>query len=219
MLNADPFVYIVDDDPAVRDSLQWLVESVGMRVQTFATGTDFLEGNLNDKSGCVILDIRMPGMSGTEVFEEMKVENSGIPVIFLTGHGDVHLAVRAMKSGAFDFIEKPFNDQNLLDLIQQAMRRDEDNRGDQKKIDEIRERIQNLSTREREVMENVVGGNSNRIIAEKLELSEKTIEFHRAKLMEKMMAASLADLIRMVTAYDKVSGNKLFKKNKSSDAN
>ncbi|MBT4672350.1 MAG: response regulator transcription factor [Rhodospirillaceae bacterium] len=192
-------IFIVDDDQAVRDSLQWLIESVGMSVQSYSSGAQFLECGFLDAVGCAILDIRMPGMSGIEVFEEMKLRESDMPVIFLTGHGDVHLAVRAMKIGAYDFLEKPFNDQSLLDLIQKAIRTGRTQRKESLHVSEINEKLENLSAREREVLDGVVGGNSNRIIADLLDLSEKTVEFHRAKMMEKMAAATLADLIRMIT--------------------
>jgi len=198
-----PTVYIVDDDPAVRDSLQWLVESVNLPVKVFSTGLEFLDSEAPESAGCLVLDIRMPGMSGIDVFEELKSRNATLPVIFLTGHGDVHLAVRAMKAGAFDFVEKPFNDQILLDLVQKAIRTDQESTTERIKIDEIRERLEVLTSREKEVLEGVVNGRSNKLIAEDLSLSEKTIEFHRAKMMEKMQAASLADLIKMVTFLEK----------------
>lgn len=196
-------VYIVDDDPAVRDSLQWLVESVNLPVKAFGTGLEFLDSDAPHKPGCLILDIRMPGMSGVDVFEELKNINSTLPVIFLTGHGDVHLAVRAMKAGAFDFVEKPFNDQVLLDLVQKAIRHDSEHTTAKSKTDEIRTKIENLTAREKEVLDGVVGGRSNKVIAQDLGLSEKTIEFHRAKMMEKMNAPSLAVLIKMVTVVEK----------------
>ncbi|MAF49292.1 MAG: response regulator [Rhodospirillales bacterium] len=199
MPDSEAKVFIVDDDPAVRDSLQWLIESVDISVQSFACGADFLESGALEEFGCVVLDIRMPGMSGIDVFEEMTRRQSVLPTIFLTGHGDVHLAVRAMKYGAFDFIEKPFNDQSLLDLIQQAIRSDRARRKERRQVSEITERMNNLSVREREVLDGVVDGNSNRIIASTLNLSEKTVEFHRSKMMDKMAAATLADLIRMIT--------------------
>jgi two-component system response regulator FixJ len=192
-------IFIVDDDQAVRDSLQWLIESFGMPVQSFSSGAQFLESGVLDTVGCAILDIRMPGMSGIEASEEMKSRESYMPVIFLTGHGDVHLAVRAMKIGAYDFLEKPFNDQSLLDLIQKAIRTGRTQRKENLHVSEITEKLENLSAREREVLDGVVGGNSNRIIAGLLKLSEKSVEFHRAKMMEKMAAATLADLIRMIT--------------------
>jgi two-component system response regulator FixJ len=199
MSESEAKIFIVDDDQAVRDSLQWLTESVGMTVQIFASGSQFLESGALDTVGCAILDIRMPGMSGIEVFEEMTRLGSDMPVIFLTGHGDVHLAVRAMKIGAYDFLEKPFNDQSLLDLLQKAVRSGRTQRRENLRVSEILEKLENLSAREREVLDAVVGGNSNRIIAGMLDLSEKTVEFHRAKMMEKMAAATLAELVRMIT--------------------
>ena len=196
-------VKIVDDDPAVRDSLKWLMESVNLPVKSFSTGMEFLDSDASEEPGCVILDIRMPGMSGIDVFEELQSRESAIPVIFLTGHGDVHLAVRAMKSGAFDFVEKPFNDQVLLDMIQKAIRHDAAYLSLRVELDDIQERLAHLTTREREVLDGVVGGRANRIIAEDLGLSEKTIEFHRAKMMEKMRAENLAELIRLITTLEK----------------
>ncbi len=202
-------VKIVDDDPAVRDSLKWLMESVNLPVKSFSTGMEFLDSDASTEPGCVILDIRMPGMSGIDVFEELQTRESAIPVIFLTGHGDVHLAVRAMKSGAFDFVEKPFNDQVLLDMIQKAIRHDAAYLSVRVELDDIQERLAHLTTREREVLDGVVGGRATRIIAEDLGLSEKTIEFHRAKMMEKMRAENLAELIRMITTLEKQASDHL----------
>lgn len=203
MVSDKPTVFIVDDDPAVRDSLQWLVESVNLPVKAFASGMEFLDSEAPNSSGCLILDIRMPGMSGIDVFEELKSMGAALPVVFLTGHGDVHLAVRAMKAGAFDFVEKPFNDQVLLDLVQNAIRYDSERASEKVWIDEIKNRLTGLTSREREVLDGVVGGKSNKIIARDLGLSEKTIEFHRSKMMEKMDASSLANLIKMVTIVEK----------------
>ncbi|MEK9677860.1 MAG: response regulator [Rhodospirillaceae bacterium] len=198
-----PTVYIVDDDPAVRDSLQWLVESVNLPVKSFASGMEFLDSDAPSDAGCLILDIRMPGMSGIDVFEELENMGSALPVVFLTGHGDVHWAVRAMKAVAFDFVEKPFNDQVLLDLVQNAIRYDRERASEKIRIDEIKNRLSGLTAREREVLDGVVGRKSNKIIARDFEPSEKTIEFHRAKMIEKMEASSLANLIKMVTIVEK----------------
>lgn len=209
MQETDASVNIVDDDPAVRDSLKWLMESVNLPVKSFSTGMEFLDSDASKEPGCVILDIRMPGMSGIDVFEELQSRESAIPVIFLTGHGDVHLAVRAMKSGAFDFVEKPFNDQVLLDMIQKAIRHDAAYFSVRVELDDIKERLIHLTTREREVLDGVVGGRANRIIAEELGLSEKTIEFHRAKMMEKMRAETLAELIRLITTLEKRTADHL----------
>ncbi len=200
-------VCVVDDDTAVRESLEWLIESVNLPVKTFSNGMEFLDSEAPFEPGCVILDIRMPGLSGIDVFEELKSRASSIPVIFLTGHGDVHLAVRAMKAGAFDFVEKPFNDQLLLDLVQKAIRNDEETASLRGELVVIKERVDNLTAREGQVLDGVVAGGSNRSIAEALNLSEKTIEFHRSKMMEKMEAGSLAQLIQMVTILDKSKPN------------
>jgi len=199
-------VCIVDDDAAVRDSLEWLIESVNLPVMTFANGMEFLDSNAPFEPGCVILDIRMPGLSGIDVFEDLQKRAATIPVIFLTGHGDVHLAVRAMKAGAFDFIEKPFNDQLLLDLVQKAINHGAETAALHGELGEIKFRVEKLTARERQVLDGVVAGGSNRSIAEELNLSEKTIEFHRSKMMEKMAAESLAQLIQMITTFDKSGG-------------
>jgi len=196
-------VCIVDDDAAVRDSLEWLIESVNLPVETFTNGMEFLDSNAPFEPGCVILDIRMPGLSGIDVFEDLQTRAATIPVIFLTGHGDVHLAVRAMKAGAFDFVEKPFNDQLLLDLVQKAIKYDEETATLHDELGEIKIRVEKLTERERQVLDGVVAGGSNRSIAETLNLSEKTIEFHRSKMMDKMAAESLAQLIQMITTFDK----------------
>lgn len=190
-------VFVVDDEPAVRDSLRWLIESVDLKVKTFASGAEFLSDYGDAMMGCLVLDIRMPGMSGLDVQEELRAKSVDLPIIFLTGHGDVHLAVRAMKAGAFDFVEKPYNDQLLLDLINRAIDQHASQRESTEEIQEILKSWDSLTRRERQIMENVVDGYSNKKIAELLEISEKTIEFHRANVMEKMAAASLADLIKM----------------------
>ena len=196
-------VCIVDDDTAVRESLEWLIESIDLPVKTFSNGMEFLDSDSPFEPGCVILDIRMPGLSGIDVFEELKSRSSSLPVIFLTGHGDVHLAVRAMKAGAFDFVEKPFNDQLLLDVVQKAIKDDADTASLRGELGVINERLNNLTSREKQVLDGVVSSGSNKLIAGDLKLSEKTIEFHRSKMMEKMAAESLAHLIQMVTILDK----------------
>ena len=203
MSKSRSFVFVVDDDPAIRDSLQWLLESVNLPVKTFATGLEFLDSDAAAKPGCLILDIRMPGMSGTDVFEELQARNVGMPVIFLTGHGDFRLAARVMKAGAFDFVEKPYNDQLLLDIIQKAIRHDAEKTSVRIELDEIKIRLDQLTVRERQVLDGVVHGESNRAIAEKLERSEKTIEFHRAKMVKKMRVESFAELIKMMTIFEK----------------
>jgi FixJ family two-component response regulator len=196
---SDPAVYIIDDDQAIRDSLVWLFGSVDLNVEPFADGMQFLEAWSPDMRGCAVIDIRMPGMSGIEVFEALSKKGSALPIVFLTGHGDIHLAVRAMKDGAFDFIEKPFNQQELLEIVQTAIRADAEARSMHDQRAEIERRVAGLTAREREVLERVVRGESNRGMATALGLSEKTIEFHRAKMMEKMQAGTLAELIMMIT--------------------
>lgn len=193
----EPTVYVVDDDRAVRDSLRWLIESIGMKIETFESATDFLKVYDVDQPGCLVLDVRMPGMSGLELHERLKQYDYTLPIIFITGHGDVPMAVRAMKAGAVDFVSKPFNDQALLDRVQQAVDRDRQNRVHRSEQAEIHSRWMRLTPREREVMEMVISGHSNKSIAARLGVSSKTVEAHRAKFMEKMRADSLPDLMRL----------------------
>jgi RNA polymerase sigma factor (sigma-70 family) len=190
-------VFVVDDDRAMRDSLRWLIESIGMRVLAYESATDFLREYDPERPGCLILDVRMPGMSGLELHERLKRYEMTVPVIFITGHGDVPMAVRAMKAGAVDFISKPFHDQTLLDRVQQAVERDRQNRLKRAERLEIYARWTKLTPREREVMEMVIAGHSNKSIASRLGVSSKTVEAHRAKFMEKMRANSLPDLMRL----------------------
>lgn len=201
MRKPEPTVFVVDDDQAMRKSLHWLIESVGLNVETFPSARRFLESYTPGRPGCLVLDMRMPGISGLELQEKLKARNITIPVIFITGHGDVPMAVRAMKAGAIDFIEKPFNDQLLLDRIQHALEQDAQSRSGQAQRAELAARLALLTPREREVMEMVAEGKPNKVIAAQLGVSAKTVEAHRAKVMEKMQAKSLADLIRMVMAY------------------
>jgi RNA polymerase sigma factor (sigma-70 family) len=193
----EPTVFIVDDDQAVARSLRWLIESVQLKVETFASAQAFLDGHATTKPGCLVLDVRMPGMSGIELQERLTVQRIRVPIIFITGHGDVQMAVRAVQAGAFDFIEKPFNDQDLLDRIQRAISFD----SEQRARDSLRARLSalfaSLTPREREVMDLVVEGMSNKAVANTLGLSAKTVEVHRAKVMEKMNARSVSDLVKM----------------------
>ena len=191
-------VYVVDDDEAVRDSLKLLLESVDLPCQTFASASDFLENHDPDQHSCLVTDIRMPGMSGLDLQEELNRRSSTIPVLFITGHGDVPMAVDAMKSGALDFIQKPFRDQDLLDRIHQALESDEERREDNRELSETRNRIARLTARETEVMHRVVQGQANKVIALDLGVSQRTVEIHRARVMQKMGARSLAELVRMV---------------------
>lgn len=190
-------VFVVDDDAAVRDSLSWLIKSVGLNVETHGSAQEFLNACTPNRAGCLVLDVRMPGMSGLDLQEKLASVRIFLPVIIITGHGDVPMAVRTVKSGAFDFIEKPFNDQVLLDRIQQALEKDAEQRVQQGERDEISRRINKLTPREKEVMDLVVAGNPNKIIASELGISCRTVEIHRGRVMEKMQANSLSDLMRI----------------------
>lgn len=194
---ANATVFIVDDDEEVRQSLGCLLESVDMKVESFGSADAFLEAFDPRRPGCLVLDVRMPGRSGLELLEELRDRGERIPVVFLTAHGEVPSAVRAMQAGAIDFIEKPYSEQVLLDRIHQALSADRRQRELQSQRGEIVKRFRTLSPREQQVMELVVTGQSNRLIAEALGLSEKTIEVHRAHVMEKTHARSLPDLVRM----------------------
>lgn len=194
---SEPTVFIIDDDQAVARSLRWLIESVQLKVETFSSAQAFIDGYDASKPGCMVLDVRMPGMSGLDLQERLAVQRIDVPIIFITGHGDVKMAVRAVKSGAFDFIEKPFNDQDLLDRIQKAIIFDAEQRGKSFLRAQLLALFANLTPREREVLDLVVEGMSNKAIARLLGLSAKTVEVHRAKMMEKMLARSVADLVKM----------------------
>ena len=184
-------IYVVDDDPAIRFAMQALLESVDLRHQIFSSGNEFLDRVSPDSAGCVVLDIRMPGLGGLELQDEMKKRDYTLPMIFVTGHGDVPMAV------AVDFIQKPFRDQELLDRIHIALDTDQERRAAQQKHNAVAERIALLTNREREVFELVVTGKPNKLIAYELGVSQRTVEIHRARVMEKMEARSLADLVRM----------------------
>jgi len=193
----DPIVFIIDDDPAVRDSFEWLLESVGLGVSTYARPQDFFEHYTPGQPGCVLLDVRMPGISGLNIQQKLSEYGVDLPVIIITGHGDVPMAVTAMKHGALDFIEKPCNDQLLLDCVQNALAQDQARRNARAHHQEVIARFASLTFREREVMERVVQGMPNKVIADTLSVSRKTVEVHRAKVMNKMQAESLSDLIQM----------------------
>jgi FixJ family two-component response regulator len=197
MMSNRPTVFVVDDDQAMRNSLKWLIESVSMQVETFESADAFINSYYPGRSGCLLLDVRMPGMSGLELQEYLRVNQIAIPVIIITGHGDVPMAVRAMKSGAVDFIEKPFNDELLLESIRHALALDVKQRDMQKQRAEIATRLARLTPREHEVMVMVTNGKANKEIATSLGVSAKTVEAHRARVMEKMEANSLAELVRM----------------------
>jgi len=194
-MNNDPIVFIVDDDEAVRQSTAWLIESIGLKVTKFTCADEFLE-NYNNEPGCIVMDVRMPGMSGLEAQEEMTNRKIGLPLIFITGHGDVPMAVRALKRGAFDFIEKPFNDQLLLDAVQRGLKKNSEARESFVENESIDKRISSLTPREHEVMLRVTEGKPNKVIAHELNVSIKTVEVHRARMMEKMEASSVAELVK-----------------------
>ena len=197
MTESDPTVFIVDDDDEVRDSLEDLIDSVGYQTEKFASAAEFLAAFDPAKPGCLVLDIRMPGMSGLELQERLNEHGSALPIIFITGHGDVPMAVEAMRRGAADFIQKPFRDQDLLDRIREALKTDKERREQQEQHHKVADRVGKLTNREREVFDLVVTGKPNKVIAYELGVSQRTVEIHRARVMEKMQARSLADLVKM----------------------
>ena len=190
-------IYIVDDDEGVRNSLRFLLKSVGHVCQTLASANEFLETYQPKQPGCLILDVRMPGMSGLELQQQLNLRGAIIPVIFITGHGDVPMAVEAMQHGASDFLQKPFRDQDLLDRIQRALERDARNRAALTEHERIRASFDSLTPREREVLALITRGKSNKVMAAELGVSQRTVEIHRARVMDKTGAASLAQLVRM----------------------
>lgn len=201
-MTSENAVYVVDDDEAIRRFLQRLLRSVGLRVETYATAQEFLDAYRAGSSGCLLLDIRMPQMSGLELQAELKRRGIDLPVIVLTGHGDVKVAVHAMKAGAVDFFEKPFNNELLLHGIQQAIATSLRSGATRVRRQEILHRADALTPREWEVLQMVVAGETNKGVARHLSISEKTVEIHRARVMEKMQAKSLADLVRITSVLD-----------------
>jgi FixJ family two-component response regulator len=190
-------VFIVDDDLAIRHAMTLLMRSIGLRSEAYATANDFLERFDNRNAGCLVLDIRMPGLSGLELQQRLLELGVSIPIIFITGHADVPMAVEAMQKGAFAFIQKPFRDQELLGSISEAMISGGRERRKRETRSVVEARVQTLTPREREVMDLVVAGKPNKVIAFELGVSQRTVEVHRARVMEKMQARSLADLVRM----------------------
>ena len=199
---SDPIVFIVDDDDAVRESLQWLASSVDLNVKAYASGGDFLSQCRPNQTGCLVTDIRMPGLSGLELQDELNRRGCDLPVIVITGHGDVQTAVRAMKAGAFYFVERPFNDQLLLDMIIKAVAASLQSSREMTHQAEAQARANTLTPREKEVLELISVGEANKRIAHTMGISEKTVEAHRAKVMGKMQAKSLAELVKMVMIID-----------------
>jgi len=204
----DHTVHIVDDDPAVRQAMSLLVRSMGLRPEAFASGNEFLDRCDGSRPGCVLLDLRMPGLSGMELLELMQRHKLSLPVIIISAHGDVPTAVRAMRSGAINFLEKPCRDQQLWEAIQEALRHDERVRRETIQRGRLRRRLETLTDGEHEVLERLIDGKSNKLIAAELGMSVRTIEVRRSKLMDKMQAGSLAELVRLVLAADPKLGER-----------
>jgi FixJ family two-component response regulator len=198
MVAKNPIVFVVDDDQAVRKSLEMLITSVGLHAETFPSAQDFLNAYDPSRPGCLVLDVRMPGMSGLELQKSLKDRSMDVPTIIITGHGDVPVAVRALKSGAFEFLEKPFSKQMLLEHIREALNKDAENRSRRTKQDEDSAKFATLTEREKQVMELVVEGKVNKQIAAKLGLSKKTVEVHRGHVMHKLKVESVAELVELV---------------------
>jgi two-component system response regulator FixJ len=190
-------VYIIDDDPAMRDSLDFLLDSAGFKVTLFDTAADFLDAHADLRFGCVVSDVRMPGMDGMDLLRRLKADSSPLPVIIMTGHGDIPLAVEAIKLGALDFIEKPFEDERLIGIIETALQKGPDHAKSDAVSAEIASRIASLSPRERQVMDGLIAGLSNKLIAREHNISPRTIEVYRANVMTKMHAHNLSELIRL----------------------
>ena len=195
-------VFVVDDDDAVRNSLRLLLKSVGLPTVAFASAREFLDSWHPGQPGCLVLDVRMPGMSGLELQEELNRRGAIIPVIFISGHGDIPMAVEAIQHGAFDFLQKPFRDQDLIDRVQRALAADHANRQSLAQRDVLRQRYGSLTPREQEVLVLVTKGKANKVMAGDLDISQRTVEIHRARVMEKMGAQSLAQLVRMAMDLD-----------------
>jgi two-component system response regulator FixJ len=200
----NPIIYLVDDDDAVRDALGMLFKSIGLKHDAYASALEFLQHYDAAKHSCLVADIRMPGLSGLELQQRLNEQGAEIPIIFITGHGDVPMAVAAMKSGAADFIQKPFRDQDLIDRINKALARDRERRQQRVEQDEIRARIALLTPREEEVMQRVVRGQANKVIAMDLGVSQRTVELHRARVMKKLRMRSVAELVH---AIDRIGGS------------
>lgn len=197
MSGKDGLVFVVDDDPAMRRSLEDLIRSVGLEAEGFPSAQEFLRRKRPDVPGCLVLDVRLPGLSGLDLQKRMVEAATDVPIIFVSGHGDIPMTVKAMKAGAIEFLTKPFRDQDLLDAIQQALERDRRAREQRVEVEELRRRVDSLTPRERDVLNLVVTGLLNKQIAARLGTSETTVKIHRHRVMEKMGANSLAELVRM----------------------
>jgi FixJ family two-component response regulator len=197
MTNSEPTVFVIDDDKAVRSATKNLLESVGLQVESFGSPREFLASERVHSPGCLVLDVRLPGTSGLDFQKDLAARNVEIPIIFLTGHADIPMTVQAMKSGASDFLTKPFRDQELLDAIQKAIGRDRERRAQELRLSEERKRFSSLTPREREVMALVIAGHLNKQVAAEIGTSETTAKIHRGQVMRKMQVQSLADLVRV----------------------
>ncbi len=194
-MNTEVKIFIVDDDESIRHSLRWLLESVKLQVSTFSSAEEFLQNVDTDHAGCLILDVRMPGMNGMELQQALIARTSTLPIIILTGHGDVPMAVRAMSEGAFDFVQKPFNGPQLLDRVESAIAHSQQLLKEKYRRSELQSRYALLTPRERQVMEFIIAGNANKVIAIEMDIGQRTVEVHRHRVMEKMQAHSVAELI------------------------
>jgi RNA polymerase sigma factor (sigma-70 family) len=193
-----PVVFVVDDDPSVRSSLKFLLSTVGLHVESFESADTFLHKNPPDVPSCLVLDVRLPGLSGLDFQRELAARKISIPIVFLTGHGDIPMSVRAMKAGAVEFLTKPFRDQDLLDAVRIALERDRARREEEKEVMILQQRFDSLTSREREVISLVVSGMLNKQIADQLGTAESTVKVQRSRALEKMHAESLVDLVRMI---------------------
>jgi len=197
-MSGAPVVFVVDDDPSVRSSLKFLIGTVGLHVETFDSAENALQRLAPDAPGCLVLDVRLRGLSGLDLQHELAARNCQVPIVFITGHGDIPMSVRAMKAGAVEFLTKPFRDQDLLDAVRVALERDRARREQEKEITELQQRFESLTLREREVISMVGAGKLNKQIADQLGTAENTVKVHRSRAMDKMHAQSVADLVRMI---------------------